>query len=91
MVSFQGKHVCCRLQRFLKQMRRDYEMESYAEKYKALKNSIFDKLTYLTERIEKVEDNDSLSGLLIAWRHFHDIIMDADLIDEYREYLRSKR
>ena len=73
------------------QMRRDYEMESYAEKYKALKNSIFDKLTYLTERIEEVEDNDSLSGLLIAWRHFHDIIMDADLIDEYREYLRSKR
>ena len=72
-------------------MRRDYEMESYEEKYKALKNSIFDKLTYLTERIEKVEDNDSLSGLLIAWRHFHDIIMDADLIDEYREYLRSKR
>ena len=41
------------------QMRRDYEMESYAEKYKALKNSIFDKLTYLTERIEEVEDNDS--------------------------------
>ena len=66
-------------------------MDSYAEKYKALKKSIFDKLTYLTERIEKVEDNDSLSGLLIAWRHFHYIIMDADLIDEYREYLRSKR
>lgn len=56
-----------------------------------VKAMIFDKLTYLTERIEKVEDNDSLSGLLIAWRHFHDIIMDADLIDEYREYLRSKR
>lgn len=66
-------------------------MESYEEKYKALKKSIFDKLTYLTERIEKVEDNESLAGLVIALRHFNDIIIDADLEIEYLEYLRSKR
>ena len=66
-------------------------MESYEEKYKALKKSIFDKLTYLTLNMEKVKDDVSLAGLNIAWRHFNDIIMDADLIDEYREYLRSKR
>ena len=66
-------------------------MESYEEKYKALKKSIFDKLTYLTLNMEKVKDDVSLAGLNIAWRHLLDIIMDADLIDEYREYLRSKR
>ena len=56
-----------------------------------LKELIFDKLTYLTERIEKVEDNESLAGLVIALRHFNDIIIDADLEIEYLEYLRSKR
>ena len=66
-------------------------MESYEEKYKALKKSIFDKLTYLTLNMEKVKDDVSLAGLNIAWRHLLDIMMDADLIDEYREYLRSKR
>ena len=48
-----------------------------------LKELIFDKLTYLTERIEKVEDNESLAGLVIALRHFNDIIIDADLEIEY--------
>ena len=43
------------------------------------------------ERIEKVEDNESLAGLVIALRHFNDIIIDADLEIEYLEYLRSKR
>ena len=41
-------------------------MQSDAEKYKALKKAIFDKLTYVTKRMGEVKDNESLAGFSIA-------------------------
>ena len=68
-------------------------MESYEEKYKALKKSIFDKLTYVTRRMGEVEDNESLAGYSIAWRHIRDILIEDNLDKEYMEYCieRSKK
>ena len=66
-------------------------MQSDAEKYKALKKTIFDKLTYLTLNMEKVKDDVSLAGLNIAWRHLLDIIMDAKLYDDYLDYMLKEK
>ena len=62
-------------------------MESDAEKYKALKKAIFDKITYVTKRMGEVEDNESLAGFSIAWRHLLDIIIDTKLYDDYLDYM----
>lgn len=65
-------------------------MESYEEKYKALKKSIFDKLTYVTHMMEIVEDNESLAGYCIAWRHIRDILTEDNLDKEYMQYCRER-
>lgn len=66
-------------------------MESYEEKYKALKKSIFDKLTYVTKRMGEAEDNESLAGYSIAWRLLRDILTEENLDKEYMEYLRRRK
>ena len=66
-------------------------MESYEEKYKALKKSIFDKLTYVTKRMGAAEDNESLAGYCIAWRHIRDILTEDNLDKEYMEYCMRRR
>lgn len=66
-------------------------MESYEEKYKALKKSIFDKLTYVTKRMGEAEDNESLAGYCIAWRHIRDILTEDNLDKEYMEYCMRRR
>ena len=66
-------------------------MQSDAEKYKALKKAIFDKLTYVTNRMGEVEDNESLAGYSIAWRLLRDILTEENLDKEYMEYLRRRK
>ena len=66
-------------------------MESYEEKYKALKKSIFDKLTYVTKRMGEAEDNESLAGYCIAWRHIRDLLTEDNLDKEYMEYCMRRR
>lgn len=66
-------------------------MESYEEKYKALKKSIFDKLTYVTYMMGIVEDNESLAGYSIAWRHIRDILTEDNLDKEYMQYCIERK
>ena len=66
-------------------------MESYEEKYKALKKSIFDKLTYVTKRMGEAEDNESLAGYCIAWRHIRDILTEDNLDKEYMQYCIERK
>lgn len=66
-------------------------MQSDTEKYKALKKAIFDKLTYVTKRMGEAEDNESLAGYCIAWRHIRDILTEDNLDKEYMEYCRERR
>ena len=66
-------------------------MESYEEKYKALKKSIFDKLTYVTKRMGEAEDNESLAGFSIAWRLLRDILTEENLDKEYMGYCMRRR
>ena len=56
-----------------------------------LKERLFDKLTYVTKRMGEVEDNESLAGFSIAWRHIRDILTEENLDKEYMEYLRRRK
>ena len=56
-----------------------------------LKETLFDKLTYVTKRMGEVEDNESLAGYSIAWRLIRDILTEENLDKEYMEYLRRRK
>ena len=55
-----------------------------------LKERIFDKLTYVTKRMGEAEDNESLAGYCIAWRHIRDILTEDNLDKEYMQYCRER-